>query len=99
MMQFFLFKKIKQRRRQITEHKLQKVKDKNLLKNWRNMYRRRSYDAVRKSSNQSSGPVLPGNSVTNTAPFGVGKVLKLSNKSVILSLSRFLKPSKSGNKL
>ena len=51
------------------------------------MYRRRSYDAVRKSSNQSSGPVLPGNSVTNTAPFGMGKVLKLFNKSVILSLS------------
>ena len=53
------------------------------------MYRRRSYDAVRKSSNQSSGPVLPGNSVTNTAPFGMGKVLKLFNKFVILSLSMY----------
>ena len=68
-----IYEKKKQRRLQIIEHKLQKVKDKNLLKNWRNMYRRRSHEFVRKASNPSSGPVLPGNSVAKTAPFGMGK--------------------------
>ena len=70
-----MFEKIKQRRRQIIEHKLQKVKDKNLLKNWRNMYRRRSQDFVRKSMNPSSSVAIPGNSVSVTAPFGMGKII------------------------
>ena len=70
-----MFEKIKQRRRQIVEHKLQKVKDKNLLKNWRNMYRRRSQDFVRKSMNPSSSVAIPGNSVSVTAPFGMGKII------------------------
>ena len=70
-----MFEKIKQRRRQIIEHKLQKVKDKNLLKNWRNMYSRRSQYFVRKSMNPSSSVAIPGNSVSVTAPFGMGKII------------------------
>ena len=37
------------------------------------MYRRQSHDTIRKSANQISGLNLPGNSVTTTAPFGMGK--------------------------